>query len=121
MYLFEYSRLYTYDYIEFDNVYQAKLLKQITDRKNKKIISDLVILEGQPRPGDGAVVNPNEGKKLTNMRAASADSTVRITPPTRMSLEESLEFIREDELVEVTPKSIRLRKKILKSNQCIFR
>jgi hypothetical protein len=49
------------DYIEFDKVYQTKLMNHITQRKNKKIISDMVILIGQPRPGDGAVTNPNEG------------------------------------------------------------
>ena len=49
------------DYIEFDKVYQTKLMNHINQRKNKKIISDMVILIGQPRPGDGAVTNPNEG------------------------------------------------------------
>jgi len=55
-------------------------------------------------------VNVQKEKKLTNMRAAGSDRAARIAPPTRFSLEESLEFINEDELVEVTPKSIRLRK-----------
>lgn len=49
------------DYIEFDKVYQTKLMHHITQRKNKKKLSDMVILIGQPRPGDGAVTNPNEG------------------------------------------------------------
>ena len=51
------------------------------------------------------------------MRAASADEAIRLVPPKLLNLEQALEFIREDELVEVTPKSIRLRKKILKYNQ----
>ena len=58
-------------------------------------------------------VNITKEKKLTNMRAASADSFEKIIPPRRFSLEESIEFIREDELIEVTPKSIRLRKRHL--------
>ncbi|GMQ82882.1 MAG: translational GTPase TypA [Rhodothermia bacterium] len=58
-------------------------------------------------------VNITKEKKLTNMRAASADSFEKIIPPRRFSLEESIEFIRDDELIEVTPKSIRLRKRHL--------
>ncbi len=58
-------------------------------------------------------VNITKEKKLTNMRAASADSFEKIVPPRRLSLEEAIEFIREDELIEVTPKSIRLRKRHL--------
>lgn len=58
-------------------------------------------------------VNITKEKKLTNMRAASADSFEKLVPPLRMSLEEALEFIREDELIEVTPKSFRLRKRYL--------
>jgi GTP-binding protein len=56
-------------------------------------------------------VNITKEKKLTNMRAASADNTVRLVPPRLLSLEQALVFIREDELVEVTPKAFRLRKK----------
>ncbi len=62
-------------------------------------------------------VNIVKEKKLTNMRASSADEAIRLVPPRLMNLEQALEFVREDELVEVTPKSIRLRKKVLKSNQ----
>ena len=59
------------------------------------------------------VVNPLKAKQLTNIRAAGSDENILLTPPIRMSLEQALEFIDEDELVEVTPKSIRLRKKLL--------
>jgi len=62
-------------------------------------------------------VNIVREKKLTNMRASSADDAIRLVPPRVMNLEQSIEFIQEDEWVEVTPKSIRLRKKILKANQ----
>ena len=62
-------------------------------------------------------VNIVKEKKLTNMRASSADEAIRLVPPRLLNLEQALEFIRDDELVEVTPKSIRLRKKILKQNQ----
>ncbi len=59
------------------------------------------------------VVNPTKAKQLTNIRAAGSDENILLTPPIRMSLEQALEFIDDDELVEVTPKSIRLRKKLL--------
>ena len=62
-------------------------------------------------------VNIIKEKKLTNMRSSSADEAMRLVPPRLMSLEQAIEFIREDELVEVTPTAIRLRKKILKANQ----
>ena len=59
------------------------------------------------------VVNVCKKKHVTNMRAAGSDEALRLTPPRIFSLEECLEFIDDDELVEVTPKSLRLRKKIL--------
>jgi len=62
-------------------------------------------------------VNVVKEKKLTNMRASTADEAMRLVPFRELSLEQALEFIREDELVEVTPESIRMRKKILASNQ----
>ncbi|MFY9830426.1 MAG: translational GTPase TypA [Rhodoplanes sp.] len=61
-------------------------------------------------------VNVLKGKKLTNIRTHSKDEAVRLTPPLRMTLEKALAYIADDELVEVTPKSIRLRKRILDSN-----
>jgi len=76
-----------------------------------------VVYEGQivgesSRDGD-MVVNPLKGKKLTNIRTQSKDENVLLTPPVRMSLEQAMEYIADDELVEVTPKSIRLRKRYL--------
>jgi GTP-binding protein len=62
-------------------------------------------------------VNIVKEKKLTNMRASTADEAIRLVPPRILNLEQAIEFIRDDEFVEVTPASIRLRKKILKSNQ----
>ena len=62
-------------------------------------------------------VNIVKEKKLTNMRASSADEAIRLVPPRLLNLEQAIEFIRDDELVEVTPVSIRLRKKVLKQNQ----
>lgn len=59
------------------------------------------------------VVNPLKAKQLTNIRAAGSDENILLTPPIKMSLEQALEFIDDDELVEVTPRSIRLRKKLL--------
>ena len=62
-------------------------------------------------------VNVVREKKLTNMRASSADEAIRLTPPRALNLEQAIEFIADDELVEVTPKSLRLRKKILQANR----
>jgi GTP-binding protein len=63
------------------------------------------------------VVNPIKGKQLTNVRASGTDEAVRLVPPIQMSLEYAVEFIADDELVEVTPKSIRLRKRYLKEHE----
>ena len=62
------------------------------------------------------VVNPLKGKQLTNMRASGSDENVILVPPVLLTLEQALEFINGDELVEVTPKTIRLRKRFLKEN-----
>lgn len=63
------------------------------------------------------VVNPIKGKQLTNVRASGTDEAVRLVPPIQMSLEYAVEFIDDDELVEITPKSIRLRKRHLQENE----
>jgi GTP-binding protein len=63
------------------------------------------------------VVNPTKGKQLTNVRASGTDDALTLSPPIRHSLEQALEFIEDDELVEVTPQSIRLRKKLLTENE----
>ncbi|MEZ5526051.1 MAG: translational GTPase TypA [Gammaproteobacteria bacterium] len=63
------------------------------------------------------VVNPTKGKQLTNIRASGTDENIILTPPVKHSLEQAMEFIEEDELVEVTPNHIRLRKKLLTENE----
>jgi len=63
------------------------------------------------------VINPLKAKKLTNIRAAGKDDALLLTPPIRMSLEQALEFLADDELLEVTPAHIRLRKRFLKEHQ----
>ena len=68
---------------------------------------------GMNARSDDMVVNPCRAKKATNMRAAGSDDTIKITPARTFTLEEALEFIDDDELVEVTPQDIRIRKKIL--------
>jgi GTP-binding protein len=65
---------------------------------------------GENSRSDDLDVNACKEKKLTNMRSSTSDELVRLIPPRPLSLEQALEFIREDECVEVTPKSIRLRK-----------
>ena len=62
-------------------------------------------------------VNPIKGKQLTNVRASGTDENIQLTPPVRFTLEQALDFIEDDELVEVTPNFIRLRKKLLKENE----
>ena len=61
-------------------------------------------------------VNPVKGKQLTNIRTTSKDEMVKLTPPHKMTLEEAIAYIDNDELVEVTPKSVRIRKMILDVN-----
>ena len=71
-----------------------------------------MIIGENNKPGD-LVVNPNEGKKLTNMRASGSDGTVSLPPKRLMTLEECMEYIQQDECIEVTPNYIRMRKVIL--------
>lgn len=59
------------------------------------------------------VVNPTKAKQLTNVRASGTDEAINLTPPVKHTLEQALDFIEDDELVEITPESIRLRKKLL--------
>ena len=63
------------------------------------------------------IVNPTKGKKLTNMRASGTDENIVLTTPIKLTLEYALEFINDDELVEVTPQSIRIRKTFLKEHE----
>src|SRR4029079_11973278 len=74
------------------------------------------MIVGEHTRGNDLEVNVLKGKKLTNIRTHSKDEAVRLTPPIRMTLEKALAYIEDDELVEVTPKSIRLRKKLLDPN-----
>src|SRR2546428_9700176 len=74
-----------------------------------------MVIGDNARPND-MDVNITKEKKQTNMRASSADEAIRLIPPRRLGLEQAIEFINDDELVEVTPSSIRLRKRILASN-----
>ncbi|HSK64196.1 MAG TPA: translational GTPase TypA [Pyrinomonadaceae bacterium] len=84
-------------------------------RPGIKVYEGMIIGENA-RPVD-LDVNAVKEKKLTNMRASTADEAMRLVPPKDLSLEQALEFIADDELVEVTPQSIRLRKRVLPANQ----
>ncbi len=79
-----------------------------------KVYKGMIV--GEHTRGNDLVVNVLKGKKLTNIRTTSKDEAVRLTPPIRMTLEKALAYIEDDELVEVTPKSIRLRKMLLDEN-----
>jgi GTP-binding protein len=80
------------------------------------VVYEGMIIGENARPKD-MDVNVTKEKKQTNMRASTADEAVRLIPPRKLGLEQAIEFINDDELVEVTPKSIRLRKRILQANQ----
>jgi GTP-binding protein len=75
-----------------------------------------MVIGENARPAD-LDVNIVKEKKLTNMRASTADEAIRLVPPRILNLEQAIEFITEDEMVEVTPQSIRLRKKVLAANR----
>jgi GTP-binding protein len=75
------------------------------------------MIVGQHTRDNDLIVNIIQGKKLTNIRAAGKDDALTLTPPLRLTLERALSYIQDDELVEVTPKSIRLRKRWLDPNE----
>ncbi len=93
----------------------------LQDRGRLFIDPNVEVYEGQiiglhSRSND-LTVNPTKGKQLTNVRASGTDEALTLTPPVRHTLEQALDFIDDDELVEVTPESIRIRKKKLKENE----
>ena len=82
---------------------------------NEEVYEGMVV--GLHARGNDLTVNPLKEKQLTNIRAAGTDENVMLTSPVRHSLESAIEFIDDDELVEVTPMSIRIRKKLLTENE----
>ncbi|MCG2708817.1 MAG: translational GTPase TypA [Thermodesulfovibrionales bacterium] len=84
-------------------------------KENTSVYEGMII--GENSRDNDLDVNVIKEKKLTNIRAANADEALQLIPPHIMSLEQAIEFIKEDELVEVTPQSIRLRKKVLEANK----
>ncbi|MCV6605622.1 MAG: EF-Tu/IF-2/RF-3 family GTPase, partial [Porticoccaceae bacterium] len=99
----------------------AYALFTLQDRGRLFLGHGVEVYEGQvigihSRDNDLAV-NPTKGKQLTNIRAAGTDEALTLTPPIKHTLEQALEFIEDDELVEVTPQSIRIRKKLLRENE----
>jgi len=98
----------------------AYALNNLQDRATLFLGPGEMVYEGQiigeNSRDDDMVVNPGKGKKLTNVRASGADDAIMLTPPCIKSLEECIAYINDDELVEVTPKSIRLRKLYLNEN-----
>ncbi|MFH1576442.1 MAG: translational GTPase TypA [Candidatus Margulisiibacteriota bacterium] len=103
-----------------NGVTTAYALDNLQDRAKLFVAPGVKVYEGMifgenPRKQD-MLANPTKEKKLTNMRAASAEQGIRLTPPIILSMEQALEFIDDDELVEITPKNIRLRKKYLTQN-----
>jgi GTP-binding protein len=99
----------------------AYALWKLQDRGRMFVVPGDALYEGMvigihSRDND-LIVNPIKGKQLTNVRASGTDEAVRLVPAIQMSLEYAVEFIAEDELVEVTPKSIRIRKRYLKEHE----
>ena len=72
---------------------------------------------GEHSRGNDLEVNPLKEKQLTNIRTTAKDEAIRLTPPRLMTLERAMAYVGEDELVEVTPKSVRLRKKLLNPHE----
>ena len=72
---------------------------------------------GENSRGEDLDVNPMKGKKLTNVRASGKDEAIRLTPPRRLTLEQAIAWIDDDELVEVTPAAVRVRKRYLDPNE----
>ena len=79
-----------------------------------KVYQGMIV--GEHTRGNDLEVNVVKGKQLTNMRASGKDEAVKLTPPIKLSLEQALSYVNEDELVEVTPDNIRLRKRFLDPN-----
>ena len=96
-------------------------LNNLQDRSTLFIDPGVEVYEGmivgENSRGQDMAVNPCKEKKLTNIRASGTDEAIRLTPPIKLTLEQALEFISDDELVEITPHSIRLRKKFLTENE----
>ena len=104
-----------------DGAAVAYALWKLQDRGRMFVSPGDVLYEGMvigihSRDND-LVVNPIKGKQLTNVRASGTDEAVRLVPPIELSLEKAVEFIADDELVEITPKSIRIRKRYLTENE----
>jgi GTP-binding protein len=96
-------------------LYNAQERGSLFINPGTKVYEGMVV--GESSRSEDIVVNVCKKKHVTNMRASGSDDALRLTPPREMSLEQSLEFISDDELVEVTPKKIRIRKKILNSEK----
>jgi GTP-binding protein len=96
-------------------LYHLQPRGELLVRENTAVYEGMIVGENS-RESD-IDVNAIKEKKLTNMRASGADEALRLVPPRLLSLEQAIEFIKEDELVEVTPQSIRLRKRTLESNK----
>ena len=104
-----------------DGAAVAYAIWKLQDRGRMFVVHNDPVYEGMiigihSRDND-LVVNPIKGKQLTNVRSSGTDEAVRLVPPIQMSLEYAVEFIADDELVEITPKSIRLRKRHLKEHE----
>ncbi|MGI8641460.1 MAG: hypothetical protein ACR2MG_16135 [Pyrinomonadaceae bacterium] len=94
---------------------QNKNRRNFFSRPQTKVYEGMLI--GENARAVDLDVNAIKEKKLTNMRTTSTDEAMRLVPVKDLSLEEALEFIADDELVETTPKAIRLRKRVLKANE----
>jgi len=108
-------------YVSMENgVAVAFALFNLSERSTMFVAPGTPVYEGMiigenSRPGD-LDVNPTREKKLTNMRTTASDENIQLEPPRELTLEGALEYIEDDELIEITPQSIRLRKRMLKAN-----
>ena len=96
-------------------LYNAQERGKLFIGPGEKVYEGMVV--GECARAEDLVINVCKRKHITNIRASGSDDALKLTPPVILSLEQALEFISDDELVEITPKSIRLRKKILDTEQ----
>ena len=94
---------------------QRTFERSTTIRRTPAVYEGMII--GIHSRDNDLVVNVIKGKQLTNMRASGTDENIILTPPLKYSLERMLSFIEDDELLEITPKSLRMRKRFLKENE----
>jgi len=106
--------VYYANYFKYTERCRTEFLRELGVSQTK-IYKGMIV--GEHNRENDLEINVLKGKKLTNVRAAGSDGLVSLTPPVKMSLEEMMAYVNDDELLEVTPQSLRLRKKLLLAHE----